>query len=62
MAKVKFYCNSGANIYSCREQTFDTVKDLHLDPGEWEEMTDDDKYKLAEEWAAERLEIGYEEV
>jgi hypothetical protein len=57
--KVKFFCNSGANIHSTREDTFDTVKDLVLDEGEWESMSDEDKYKMAEEWANERLEIGY---
>ena len=59
MSKVTFYCDSGANIHSCREDTFDTEKDLGLDPGEWEEMSDDQKYKMAEEWAWERIEIGY---
>lgn len=60
--RVKFSCNSGANIHSCREETLDTVDDLGLDPGEWEAMSDEDKYKMAEEWAHQRLEIYYEEI
>ena len=60
--KVKFFCNSGANIHSTREDTFDTVTDLGLDDGEWENYSEDDKYKCAEEWANDRLEIGYEEI
>ena len=60
--KVKFYCNSGANIHSYREAIFDTVKDLDMEEGEWEKLTDDDKYDEAEIWANNRLEIGYEEL
>lgn len=39
----------------------DTVKDMGLEDGEWESMTEDEKYRVAEEWAWERLSIGYEE-
>ena len=60
MATVTFYCDSGANIHSRREECFDTVKDLRLDVGEWEEMDEGERYTLVEEWANERLEIGYE--
>lgn len=59
--KVTFYCNSGANIHSCREEEMDTVEDLGLDEGEWEKMSEDQKYKVAEEWANDRLEIGFKE-
>jgi hypothetical protein len=62
MAKVRFYCDSGANHRSCRDEVLDTVKDLGLDDGEWEEMQEDDRENLAEEWAKERLEIGYESI
>jgi hypothetical protein len=60
--KVKFFCNSGANIHSCRESVFDTVKDLCLEEGEWEKMSEDDKFEMARDWANNRLEIGYEEL
>ncbi len=33
MAIVKFCCDSGANIHSCREEEVDTVQDLGLDEG-----------------------------
>lgn len=63
MAKVKFHCDSGANIHSCRRSgVLDTVDDLGLEEGEWEQLDEDDRYKLAEDWAFERLSIGYEEV
>lgn len=60
--KVEFCCDSGANIHSCRKQTVDTVKDLGLDEGEWEGMGEEDKYKIAEEWANDRLEIYFKEL
>lgn len=61
MAKVIFHCDSGANIHSCRSETLDTVKDLGLDDGEWESMSNEDKYKIVEEWAASDLEIFWTE-
>ena len=62
MARVKFCCNSGANIHSRREEIVDTVKDWGLDEGEWELLPEKLKYELAEEWANDRLEIYYEEL
>ena len=59
---VKFYCDSGANIHSCRSETFDTVKDLGLEDGEWESLSEDDKHEMARDWANDRLEIYYEEL
>jgi hypothetical protein len=62
MAKVRFFLNNGANIHSLRKSDLlDTVEDLGLDEGEWEGMSEDDKQKLAEEWAAEKIEIYFEE-
>lgn len=61
--KVEFYCDSGANIHSCQEQILDTVKDLGLDEGEWEKLSEEEKWKLAEEWAYNvGLEIGFREI
>ena len=61
--KVRFNCNSGANIHSKKDSGWlDTVDDLRFDEGEWEAMTEEDKYKEAELWAWENgLEIFYEE-
>lgn len=59
--KVSFFCDSGANIHSCRSETLDTVEDMRLEEGEWEAYSDDEKYKLAEEWAHDRLEIFFKE-
>lgn len=61
--KVQFFCDSGANIHSCRESgVLDTVKDLGFDDGEWESMSEADKDKQVQDWANEQLEIYYEEV
>ncbi len=60
--KVRFNLNNGANIHSNRESGWlDTVEDLGLDVGEWEAYTDNEKYQMAEEWAADHIEIYYEE-
>lgn len=60
--KVKFYVDSGANIHSNNESEWlDTVEDLGMEEGEWEEMSDDDKYKEVEMWASNYLDMGYEE-
>jgi len=62
MAKVQFFLDNGANIHSCRKSgVMDTVKDLGFVEGEWEEMSEDEKYKAAEEWAADKIEIYFEE-
>ena len=61
MAKVKFNCDSGANIKSCRSEIIDTVADLGLDEGEWESYSDEEKQKEVERWAWDRLEIFYED-
>jgi len=60
--RVKFCCNSGANIKSCREAVLDTVKDLGMEEGEWEGLSDDEKYAVVDSWANDRLEIYYEEL
>ena len=62
MAKVKFYCDSGANIHSCRDEVFDTVNDWGMDEGEWEKLTENEKWAMADEWARDILDIGYEEL
>lgn len=63
MANVKFWCNSGANIHSCKTSQVIDTDTLGYDDGEWESMTEDEKYKEAEQWAWNNgLEIGFEEV
>lgn len=61
MAKVTFYCNSGAEEGDTRIEELDTVEDLGLEEGEWEEMSEEERYFIVDEWANERLEIWYED-
>jgi len=61
--KVKFFCNSGANIHSCKESNwFDVEEDLNYTLEDWKNLSEDEKYKEAEEWAwGSGLDIYYEE-
>ncbi len=58
--KIRFWCNSGANAYSKREEVLDVEKDLGYTEEEWNKLSDTQKYNEAERWAWERLEIGYD--
>lgn len=57
--KVKFYCDSGANIHSCREEVIDLEDECGITDEEWNDMDDDEKQKVVMEWAWERLETGW---
>lgn len=62
--KVQFNINSGANIHSNNESGWlDTVEDLGLEEGEWEAMSDDEKWEITEEYwrGMGQPEIFYEE-
>lgn len=58
--KVKFYCDSGANIHSCREEVVNLVEDWGMSVEECKELTEEDKLELALEWANDRLDYGME--
>lgn len=58
--KIRVWCDSGANIKSSREAVIDIEWQWGITDEEWNEMPDDDKDKLVEEWAWERLSIGWE--
>jgi hypothetical protein len=57
--KIRLYCDSGANVKSKREEVVDTVKDWDMEEGEWEAMSDEDRQKEVDQWAWDRLEIGW---
>ena len=59
--KVKFVCNSGANIHSARQETFDT-EDLGFTEEEWNKLSDDSKFEVVQDWANERLEIYWKDI
>jgi len=64
--KIKLYCDSGANIHSCREEELDLAYFLGCAYEEdaieeWDDMTDEMRNNMIEEWAyGTGLEIGYE--
>jgi hypothetical protein len=55
--KVTFY----AELSYPNKQTFDVVDDFDLDEGEWDEMSEEERYFMVSEWANERLDSWYEE-
>jgi hypothetical protein len=59
--KIKFYCDSGANIHSRREEIIDTA-DLGLEEGEWEKLTDKQKEEHVQDWNSGHLEYGWMDV
>lgn len=59
--KVRFACNNGANAFSKRVEEFD-FEELRITRAEWEDMTDEERQQMAEEWAHNYIEIWYEEV
>jgi len=59
--KIKVWCDSGANAFSQRTEIID-LYDWGIGEQEWSEMSEDAKEALVEEWAYDKLEIGFEEV
>jgi hypothetical protein len=59
--KVEFYCDSGANIHSCRRETLDTIEDLGLDEGEWEGLSDEEKEEHVKDWMNGHLDYGWKD-
>lgn len=58
--KITIYCDSGANIHS-RWQSEYTTEELGFSEAEWAELSEEEKWKIAEEVVQEsgRLDIGY---
>ena len=56
--KIKYWCNSGANIHSCRKGTT-TLDELGLTEEEWHAMSDEDRETLMRDIALDRLDWGY---
>ena len=66
--KIKFYCDSGANIHSSNYEIVDLIEYFGCEDKKeakeiWNLMSDKEKYEEAEQWAWNNgLEIGYEEI
>lgn len=60
--RVRFHVDSGANVGSDNaSEWFDPVDELGLDEGEWETLSDVEKWEFVNEWAGNYLDIYYEE-
>ena len=57
MAKVKFILEANKE-----SRELDTVKNLNMDAGEWESMSEDDRMRIVEEWANEYIAFYYKDV
>lgn len=60
--KYRVYLDSGANIYSCYEQTIDTEEDLGISDEDWDSMSEKSKDEIMKDIAWERMEWGYHPV
>lgn len=58
--KIKVWCDSGANIHSSREETIDVLGEWGITDEEWKDMSDDDRWNEVNQWAQEKLDIGFE--
>ncbi len=64
--KVTFHLDNGANIHSCRSQSWDLdnprdVKRFGFTETEWLAMGETDKDETLHEWATQLIDIYYEE-
>ena len=65
--KVKFYCDSGVNIHSYKQEVVDLAEVWGCSEEkareDWKSMDNEKKYKEAEQWAWNNgLEIGWEDL
>lgn len=61
MKKIKWWCDSGANAFSCREGVV-TTKEIGITDAEWDAMTEDERESLMKEIAWDRLDWGFSEI
>ena len=60
--RVKFNCDSGANIHSNNSDILDVERDLRMTVEEWKAMSEEKKFEICNYWAQEKLQIWYEEI
>ena len=56
--KIKYWCDSGANIHSCRKGEI-TLEALGFTEEEWLELTDEQQELEIKEIALERFDWGF---
>ena len=64
--KVTFNLDSGANIHSCKSQSWNLLlekdaKSFGFTKDEWRSLDDSEKDEVVHEWAMNYVEIYYEE-
>ncbi|MGL5284488.1 MAG: DUF7167 family protein [Plesiomonas shigelloides] len=60
MAKVEYWLDSGANVYSCRRGFVSLEDELGMTVEEWNNLNDNEKDELMREYAWENMDWGYE--
>jgi hypothetical protein len=59
--KLEIYCDSGANIHSCRK-TVISLDEMGIDEQEWNEMSEEAKEEAVKPIAFENLDWGWKEL
>ena len=59
--KVKFWCDSSANINSKKIRVVDLEEEFDISDEEWAEYTEEDKLDLCEQWALDNFQYGVED-
>lgn len=60
--RIEVWCDSGANVHSCRKVTVDIMDMFGFTDEEWSAMSEEDKSDLVKDIAWERLDWGYKEL
>jgi hypothetical protein len=55
---IYYWCDSGANCESCREDTIST-DELGITEKEWDDMSEDEQTNMMREVALDRLDWGF---
>lgn len=58
--KITFWCDSGANIYSCNKETFDLIDDWNYteEEAEYVLQNEEEQEKLLNEWLCNTVDQG----
>jgi hypothetical protein len=59
--KIRVWCDSGANAFSCKSEVVD-LADVGVTEEEWVKLSDEDKEATVKDVALSTLEWGFEEV
>jgi len=60
--KIKVWCDSGANIHSCKTKIVDIQVEFGFSDEYWRNMPEDEKEEICRDIAFERLDWGWQEI